>query len=466
MKFFLSTFHLALICFGIQPLLGQNTSADDDAFMIRSIYDQILTDSKCFDWLTTLSENIGGRISGSPQAAAAVEYTKRELEGLGLDSVWLQPCEVPHWVRGNTEIVRVVSSNSLGTRDLHATTLGNSTGSGPEGVRGEVIEVHSLDEARELGNDLAGKIVFFNRPMDPTQIRTFMAYGGAADQRVRGPATVAEFGAVGCIVRSLTTQQDDVPHTGTTVFQPDERKIPAMAISTNDANLLSRTLKKEAVTIYMENEAQMLDPVESYNVIGEIKGSEFPDEIIVIGGHLDSWDLGGGAHDDGAGCVHAMEVLNAIKNMNYIPKRTIRCVLFMNEENGLGGGRAYAEIAEALNERHIVAIESDAGGFTPRGFSCDGVPGLLEKGLQQLTDWLPLLEPYGLGVSAGGSGADISPLKPQEVFLLGFRPDSQRYFDYHHTKNDKIDVVNARELQLGAASITTLVYLFDQYGLQ
>lgn len=446
---------------------AQKKPKDQDAFFIRKIYDQALTDGQAYPWLSHLTTSIGGRLAGSPQAAAAVEYTKQMLDTIGLDSVWLQPCMVPHWVRGEEEQVRIVSSKTMGTVALKALALGNSVGTGKYGVTAEVIEVHSLDELEELGRaKVQGKIVFFNRPMDPTQIRTFHAYGGAVDQRGVGPSRAGKLGAVATLVRSMTTRHDDIPHTGGTFYEEGTTKIPAVAISTNDADLLSRLLEKEPVRVFVRTMCQMYEPKLSYNVIGEIRGSEKPEEIILVGGHLDSWDVGQGAHDDGSGCVQSMDVMYHLKRLNYRPKRTIRCVLFMNEENGLAGGKAYAAASNEKQEFHMAAIESDAGGFSPRGFSADAEKDIFNAKYRQATQWLPLLEPYGLSFHKGGAGADISPLKSQRGLLFGLRPDSQRYFDYHHTDIDRIDAVNQRELELGAAAMTSLVYLLDKYGLE
>ncbi|NJL75615.1 MAG: M20/M25/M40 family metallo-hydrolase, partial [Saprospiraceae bacterium] len=364
LTFFFSTFAWA-------QLTGQTDN--EDAFFVKGIYNTALTQGKSYEWLHHLSTQIGGRLSGSPQAMAAVEFTKQMLDTLGLDSVWLQPCLVPHWVRGEKEQVRIVNSSSLGSFDLNGVALGNSIGTGKFGITAEVVEVQSLDELESLGEQkLTGKIVFFNRPMDATQLNTFAAYGGAADQRVFGPIRAAKLGAVAAIVRSLTTRLDGYPHTGSTMYDPKEKNIPALAISTNDAVRLSTLLAQEKVSIFIKTTCQHLSPKLSYNVIGEIKGKEKPEEIILVGGHLDSWDLGQGAHDDGAGCVQAMEVLHLFKRLNYQPQRTIRCVLFMNEENGQKGAMAYRDSSEVHKEFHLAAIESDAGGFTPRGFSCDG----------------------------------------------------------------------------------------------
>jgi len=433
----------------------------EDALFIKSIYNQVLTEAACYDWLSDLSTDVGGRLSGSAGADAAVVFTKNIMDTLGLDKVYLQECMVPHWERGAPEKVSATLFNGT-TKKLTATALGNSQGGK---AKADIIEVFSLEEVENLGTKgVEGKIVFYNRPMDPTQIRTFNAYGGAVDQRGRGPAMAARFGAVGAIVRSMTTKTDDVPHTGTTIFG-DDPYIPSVAVSTMEADWLSAQLKNGPVEVSIETSCQTLPDKISHNVIGEIKGSTYPDKIILVGGHLDSWDLGTGAHDDGSGCVHAMEVLHTLQALDYKPKHTIRCVLFMNEENGLGGATAYAKASNEKNEFHMAALESDAGGFTPRGFSVDGDNSIFAEKFKAMTDWLPLLEPFGLSLAKGGGGADINPLKSQKGVLIGFRPDSQRYFDFHHTADDTIDAVNQRELEMGAAAITSLIYLIDKHGL-
>ncbi len=446
---------------------AQSGNSDTDAIFIKRIYNTALTQGSCYTWLDYLCHQVGPRLSGSPQAAAAVEYTRQMLDTLGLDSVWLEPCMVPHWVRGEKEQARIVSSARMGDVELRALALGNSVGTGERGLIAPVVEVQSLNEVDELGQQgIAGKIVFYNRPMDPTQLNTFNAYGGAVDQRGAGASRASRYGAVGVIVRSMTTLEDDVPHTGSLFYEADVVPIPAIAISTNDANLLSSLLREEPVRVYMRTTCQRYPDKLSYNVIGEWRGRENPGDIILVGGHLDSWDVGHGAHDDGAGCVQAMDVLQLFKRLDYKPRRTIRCVLFMNEENGLVGGRVYAENSNKRREYHLAAIESDRGGFTPRGFTVEGDASIFERGYKRLGQWLPLLEPYGLQFRSGGSGADISPLRSQKGLLIGFEPDSQRYFDYHHAPTDTFDKVNKRELELGTAAMTALVYLLDKYGLK
>jgi hypothetical protein len=299
--------------------------------------------------------------------------------------------------------------------------------------------------------------------MDVTLINTFSAYGRAVDQRGSGPVEAAKKGAVAAIVRSMTNKLDDVPHTGSTGISDEGYNIPSVAISTNDAEVLGRLVRREKVRVFIRTTSRMHGPVESYNVIGQINGAERPDEIIAVGGHLDSWDLGQGAHDDGSGCMQSIEVLRTLKAMDYQPRRTIRCVMFMNEENGLAGATTYAAISNEKNEFHIAAIESDAGGFTPRGFNCAADEGLLEQYLASISNWWDVIDGYDLYLQPGGSGADIRALQSQGGILFGLRPDTQRYFDFHHTSDDTIEAVNARELKLGAAAMTSLVYMLDNY---
>ena len=446
----------------VTGIIAQN---DEDALYIKSIFDHTLTHGRSYQWLTTLSNEMPGRIAGSPSYDMASRYTAAVLQDMGIDSIWLQPCTVDYWVR---ESESLVWKSLEGDISISATMLGNSIGTATEGIAAEIVEVKSLEEVDSLSEQgVSGKIVFYNRPMDPTQINTFRAYGGAVDQRVWGASQAAKYGALAVIVRSMTNNIDDVPHTGTLVYREEYPKIPAMAISTLWAERLSEALKTSGkVNLHMTASCGSAGSRLSHNVIGEIRGSTYPNEIILVGGHLDSWDLGGGAHDDGAGCVHAMEVLATMKAMNYQPKRTIRCVLFSNEENGLAGATKYASASNEAGEFHLLALESDSGGFIPRGFSFDAEEGKFEELFKKVYSWLPLLEPYGLSLNKGGSGADVNPLKSQGGLLGGLRPDTQRYFDYHHTANDRIEAVNKRELLMGAASMSALVYLVDQYGLR
>ncbi|MEQ9426335.1 MAG: M20/M25/M40 family metallo-hydrolase [Cyclobacteriaceae bacterium] len=452
---------LQIIIFSVWsvPLLGQS-----DGEMLKRIYNEILANGQAYEQLRFLTQEIGNRLTGSPGAAAAVDWSKETMEQLGFDSVYLQEVMVPNWKRGNRANGRILNSERFGGIELDIIALGNTVGTGPDGVTGNIIEVKNFVDLLKIGEDkIKGNIVFFNRRMDPTSVNTFAAYGMAGDQRRAGPGEAAKFGASGVIVRSLTPNIDDHPHTGATRYLDDVPKIPAVAISTKDADRLSVLLNQEPdLKVHFQTNAQMLGEKLSYNVIGELTGSDFPNEYIAVGGHLDSWDVGEGAHDDGAGCVQSIEVLRALKAIGYQPKRTIRAVMFMNEENGLRGGREYARMAEQNNEKHIAAMESDRGGFTPRGFTLD----MDERTLRRVQAWKSLFEPFGIYVfEPGGGGADIGPLKSQNVPLIGFKPDDQRYFKYHHTDIDTFDKVDERELHMGAATMAALIYLIDKNGL-
>ncbi len=437
-----------------------------DSLQLRNIYDMALLNGKSYDWLDYLSNEIGGRLSGSVQADRAVRYTEKELNKLGLDKVWLQPVMVPKWTRGFKEYAYIETAPGR-TNVVNICALGGSVPTNATGLKAEVIEVQNFEDLERYGRDqIEGKIVFYNRPMQANLIHTFEAYGGCVDQRYAGAMEAAKYGAVGIVVRSMNLRQDDYPHTGAMSYgdTPPEQRIPACAISTNDADYLSNALAiKSDLKFYFKQSCKTHEDVESFNVIGEIKGSVYPDKYIIVGGHLDSWDLGDGSHDDGAGCVQSMEVLRLLKETNYKPKHSIRVVLFMNEENGLRGGREYAAQAALKKEKHIFALESDAGGFTPRGFSFDTD----DENFAHIESWKPLFKPYLIHYfEQGGSGADIGPLKDGTVVLAGLRPDSQRYFDYHHAANDTFDAVNKRELELGAATMTSLIYLIDKYGIK
>ena len=444
--------------------LGFLSPAQSDADYIKKIYKNALTNGQSYEWLDYLSNGIGGRLSGSLNAEYAVEYTKSELQKLGLDRVWLQPLMVPKWVRGNPEFGYIETAPGK-TISVNICALGGSVSTPAQGLKAEVIEVKGIEELKAIDPELInGKIVFFNRPMQADLILTFEAYGGCVDQRYNGAEEAGKLGAVATIVRSMNLRLDDLPHTGAMSYgnTPVSKRIPSSAISTNDAEKLSGMLNIDPkIKLFLKQNCRQLKDVLSYNVIGEIKGSEFPNEIITVGGHLDSWDLGDGSHDDGAGCVQSMDVLRLLQNSGIKPKRTIRVVLFMNEENGLRGGTAYAKEATRKGENHIFALESDSGGFTPRGFTFDGP----DYKVDQIFKWKPLFEPYLIHYfKKGGSGADIGPLKNSANVLAGLRPDSQRYFDHHHAANDTFDAVNKRELELGAATMTSLVYLIDKYG--
>ena len=446
-------------------LFSLNISAQSDESVIRDIYDNSLLNGKSYEWLDYLSNQIGGRLSGSLSAELAVNWTKSEMELMGLDKVWLQPVMVPKWVRGTPEFAYIETDPGKTTK-VNICALGGSISTPSTGLKGNLVEVKSFEELEILGKDkIKGKIVFYNRPMDATLIDTFKAYGSCVNQRYEGAVNAIEYGASAVIVRSMNLSIDDLPHTGSMTYGdiPVSDRIPSAAISTKDADLLSSMLKMDNdIKFYFKQNCKQMDDVLSHNVIGEITGSEFPDEYILVGGHLDSWDLGDGSHDDGAGCVQSMDVVRLLKLSGVKPKRSIRVVLFMNEENGLRGANKYAEEAFKKGENHIFALESDAGAFTPRGFYFEAD----ESNFAQIKSWKKLFKPYLIHFfELGGSGADVGPLKTPNNVLSGLKPDSQRYFDHHHSSSDTFEHIHKRELELGAATMTSLIYLIDKYGL-
>lgn len=440
-------------------ITAQTFSAADSA-QVKAIYEEALGNGECHENLYDLCKDIGARLSGSPELDQAIDWGYALLENYGADTVFKQPVMVPKWTRGDKEAAY------LGDKEapLRICALGGSIGTdGP--LTSEVIEVKYLKDLDTIPReDVEGKIVFFNRPMDPLLINTGAAYGGAYDQRSDGSSKASEKGAVGALVRSLTHALDTFPHTGAMRYREDIQPIPAAAISTVDARKLKQRLREFPDTpVTMEMSCVSYPDVEQYNVIAEIKGSEFPDEYIIVGGHLDSWDIGEGAHDDGAGIVQSIEVLRILKELNYEPRYTIRVVLFVNEENGNNGGKTYARVAEETGEKHYAAIESDSGGFSPRGFSMEGD----DEAYNTVKGWVGCMETYGVHLARRGwSGVDIRPLKNDYVTLFGLVPDNQRYFDFHHSNRDTWENVNKRELELGAGAMTSLVYLIDQYGLK
>lgn len=439
------------------------TDYQSDSIFIKKIFDTALSDGHSYEWLRGLTLDVGPRLSGSEGAAKAVQFTKNAMIKEQFDNVFLQNVMVPHWVRGAKEKAFIISGKQKISVPIAA--LGGSVATPKGGTKAKVIEVKTFQELRSLGADkVKGKIVFFNRPMDPTKLNTFEAYGGAVEQRGAGPSEAAKLGAVGAIVRSMTTRLDDFPHTGSMRYASGAPIIPAAAISTNGAELLSKLLKENPDTeIYFEQYSQTLPDAPSHNVIGELKGSVNPNQYIVAGGHLDSWDFAQGAHDDGSGCVQSIEAVRLLKVLGYKPKNTLRAVMYMNEENGLKGGIAYADSAKSKKEKHLAGIESDRGGFIPLGFGIVGTPAQKAK----VQSWGKLFADYGIHeLGPGGGGADIGPLGQQGALLLGLIPDSQRYFDYHHASNDTFDKISKRELEMGGAAMAAMMYLIDKYGVE
>lgn len=445
------------------PMLASAQSNADSVY-IKKISDEIMRNGKAHDLLRELTKGIGGRLAGSVQYTKAVQWGEASLKKLGADKVFLQECMMPNWKRGGKDQAAVVVQNGKKTnRSLDVLALGNSLGTGGKPLVAEVIAVQDFDEMEAKKDQLKGKIVYFNNKFNPTNIQTFKSYGEAGQYRRSGPSRAAKYGAIGVMIRSLTEATDNNPHTGTTGYDEAYPKIPAIALGNEDADFIWSTTRNNSIKVSMTTNGSFGPDVAGHSVVAELTGTQFPNEYITVGGHLDSWDVNEGAHDDGAGIVQTIEIMRALKVLGYKPKRTLRFVLFANEENGMRGGNKYAEEAKKNNEQHVFALESDAGGFTPRGFGFTVSPAQLTK----VQSWLPLLKPYGTDfLQAGGGGADIGPLnRTFGTPIAGLMPDSQRYFDIHHARSDVFENVNKRELNLGAVNMAALIYLVDQYGL-
>jgi len=443
-------------------IVGKSSDGIKDSIQIRAIYDEVLLNGEAYSNLNFLCKNIGNRLSGSSNANKAVDWSYQLMSEYGFDTIWLQEIMVPQWKRGNREKCFIVRDDGH-TKDLNISALGGSIGT--DGLlEAELIEVFSLEDLKSrTKEEIEGKIVFINQAFDQRYIFTGSAYGSCSGIRVNGASEAAAKGAVGVLIRSLSTIEDDFPHTGVMFYKDSIPKIPAAALSVKDANVLHDKVQDEKVLIGLELNCRSLDDVMSYNVIAEIKGSVDPEKVIVVGGHLDSWDIGEGAHDDGAGVVQSIEVLRIFKELNIQPKHTIRCVLFMNEENGTRGARAYAAWAKKNKEEvPWVAMESDMGGFSPNGFKVKADKIYYEA----INEWSYLFAPYFANqIIPGYGGTDINKLEDQGTILIGYMPDSQRYFDLHHSANDVFENVNKRELHLGAATMASLIYLIDEHGL-
>ena len=435
----------------------------ETADVITQFYGDALGERESYNLLRDLSKGIGQRLSGSEGAAKAVLWSKEIMEGYGFDSVFLQEVMVPHWERGAYEECFYYEGN----KKINLSILGaGGTVSTPfEGVTAEVVEVKSLEEVDVLGREgVEGKIVFYNKAFNQRYINIGTSYGETGFQRRLGAIKAAEYGAVASVFRSLSSSNDDYPHTGSMSYKEGVDSIAHGGLGVLSSIKLSEKIKVDPKTkLTVRLSGKWFPDALSHNVIGEIKGSENPDNIILVGGHLDSWDVSEGAHDDGAGCVHSIGALRLFQKQGIKPKNTLRAVMFMNEENGLRGGTQYAENAIKNNEKHIVAIESDASAYIPRGFGFSGSDEQLEK----IQDWLKYFDKNTISYfSKGGGGADIGPLHRRTgTPMFGLSIDGQKYFEIHHTAKDVFEAVHPREMELGTASMASLVYLIDKYGL-
>ena len=454
-----------LIALFVFPLFAASQNPIEDSLFIHKIAVNILSSDAAYNNLHYLTKNIGDRLSGSPQTYLAEQWGAQTMEDAGADNVIMQECMVPHWVRGGTDNATIIYKDKNSNQQkyaLHILALGNSVGTGISGLHQPLMRVNNFDDLEAKKAEVRGKIIFYNCPFDDTLINTFAAYGKNVIYRTSGADRAAKYGAVGVIVRSMSNSPGNYPHTGSLHYNDSTKQIPAAALGLDDVKKLD-TLFDENIPVAcsMFTYGRMLPDTIAHNVIGELKGTEHPEQIITVGGHLDSWDPAEGANDDGTGIVQTIEVLRVLKALNYQPKHTIQFVLFANEENGTRGAKMYADEAKRNNEQHIFALESDAGGFTPRGFYFDVSDN---TSMKKINSWKSLFTPYyGDRFQTGEAGADVGYLT--QTPQAGLAPDSQRYFFIHHAATDIFENVDIREMKLGAINMAALIYLVDKYGL-
>lgn len=450
-----------------QPTVASSAEGSPTAPTIDESYHDVvdrivhsaLEHNEAYARLDDLCVGIGHRLSGSSQLERAIAWALETLQKDGQENVHREPVLVPHWVRGNESATMLESR----VEPLHILGLGGSVGTPPEGITAPVVVVANEKELEAVGQEAAGSIVLFNNPMPPYDPEKGSGYGTAVRFRSNGARLAADKGAVGCLVRSVTARSLGSPHTGAMHYGDAVAEIPAAAVTIEDAELIAHLVGRgEKVVVNLKMDAKTLPDAPSANVVAELRGATRPDEVVVIGGHLDSWDVGQGAHDDGGGCVMAMEVLNVLRKLGLTPKRTIRVVLWTNEENGLAGARTYArEHADELSN-HVAAIESDSGVFAPRGYSLDCADeARAAVAVDQIRQILRMLPPPldNLEAETGGSGADIGALKPAGLVLMGHRVDGTRYFDYHHSHADTIDKIDPQDLSQNVAFLAAVTYV-------
>jgi|TARA_B100000614_G_scaffold28683_1_gene22316 carboxypeptidase Q len=461
----MKNFIIILLSFCLISCKNETVPFDQETSdVITTFYGDALEFKESYELLRGLSKDVGQRLSGSEGAKKAVLWSKEVMENYGFDTVYLQEVMVPHWERG--ELEEAYFYNGKNKINLSILGAGGTVSTPKEGITAEVVEVSSLDEVDELGREnVEGKIVFYNKAFNQRYINQGASYGQTGFQRRSGAVKAAEHGALASVFRSLSSSTyEDFPHTGGMSYREGLDSIPHGGLGVLSSEKLSQALKENPrLNLTVKLSGKWFPDALSHNVVGELRGSKSPEKIITVGGHLDSWDVGEGAHDDGAGCVHSIGALRLFQKQNIKPNNTIRAVMFMNEENGLRGGQKYADVAVMDNEQHIAAIESDASGYVPRGFGFSGS----DEQHKKIQDWLKYFDKNTISYfSKGGGGADIGPLHRQTgTPMFGLSIDGQKYFEMHHTAKDVFELVNARELELGTASMASLVYLIDKYGL-
>lgn len=455
-----------ICCLGCVFALSSPAFSDEQE-MVNEIFHSALAQGRSYQLLGELCERFPHRLSGSPESSAANLWVRQVMEQRGMQ-VRLQEVMVPYWERGDTMEVSVSVNGA--TERLSALALGGSVGTTEEGIEARVIEVRSLGQVEALGAaGIKGRIVFFNRALDQGSVSHFEAYLGAADQRVAGAAKAARFGAIAVLVRSLSFLDDDYPHTGGLRYEEGIREIPAAAVSVRAANRLKELLEVSPdLKVSIRMNSRQREEQLSHNVIGEIKGQVHPDEYITIGAHFDAWDVGQGAHDNGSGSVQAIEAVHLLRELGYVFRRSVRVVMFTNEEYLVGqpyrGGQIYAQEALDKQEKHYAGIETDSGAFTPRGFGVEGSAATVTK----VRSWLKYFDQHNTihFIDDEGGGPDMWALNELlKTPLFDLRTDTQRYLDFHHSDNDTFDKINRRELELGTAALASLLYLVDSQGL-
>jgi Zn-dependent M28 family amino/carboxypeptidase len=441
-----------------KPQAAPSTFSKELSDQLQAVRDAALSSDYAWHQLTHLTENIGPRPSGSPQAQAATEYVAAEMRKLGLD-VHLEPAQVSHWIRGEekAELVEYPGHVPETTERIVLTAISGSSATPAAGITAEVVVVHSFAELTALGREkVAGKIVVFNVIYDERKAlagMSFEAYGEAVGYRGRGAKAAAELGAAASLIRSVGGADYRLPHTGYSA----PAGIPAAALAAEDAELIEHLTAQGRVRMHLTLTPQSLPEVTGYNVVADLKGSEHPEQIVVVSGHLDSWDLGRGAIDDGAGVAISMAAAEVLQRLHLRPRRTLRVIAWMDEENGGGGNKTYAKVHAAELANHIAAIESDTGAGHPLGFELKMTPAAIAA-LQPLRD---ILRPIGATVfqsSEYGPGADIDPLVDGGVPGIGLIQDGRKYFDYHHSAADTLDKVDPQELRENAAAMAVMGY--------
>ena len=429
------------------PLPSPTVRIDPYRAAAAKIIGAALTSDRAYARLAHLTDHIGNRLSGSQNLERAIEWAVTEMKRDGLDNVRAEKVMVPHWVRGEESLEMLAPV----PRQLQMLGLGNSVGTPAEGITAEAVVVRSFAELDRLGEKVRGKIVVYNAP--------YVNYGATVQYRLQGASRAARYGAVAALVRSITPVSMQTPHTGAMNYDPNQPKIPVAAVTIEVAEFLQRMNDRgDHPRLRLKMDAKFLPDAESANVIAELKGSEKPDEVVLISGHFDSWDVGQGAHDDGGGCIVAWETVRLLKELGLKPRRTIRVVLWTNEENGLRGGNAYRDAHRTELAKHVLAIESDSGVFRPEGFGLAATAPLQAR--SNLIEIAKLLSGIGADqIAEDGGGADIGPMMREGVVGASLEVDGAHYFDTHHTPADTLDKVNPRELALCVATMAVMAYV-------